>query len=401
MMTEDTIAMVLAGGVPTREQFSVLTMNRSKAALPFGGVYRLIDFSLSCLMDSDIERVGIITQFLPSSLIDHVADGYSWDMKGYQRCAKILPPYISYEDNHRWYRGTGNAILQNINFIKDRQPKHVFIVPGEHIYDVDFKKMLRQHEKSDSQITLAYKEMPEQRYCPRFGYVKKQDSTITDFIEKPDEPKSRYVSLGIYLFDTEVLLEEIEKRGEDRDFFDLVSHIIVPLANEKRIEGYEHKGKWCYLYDYLDYFLYHRDLLNGDLPLREWNIMTNLEDRDTGFRPPAQLYSSGNINHSLVAPGCIIEGEVESSVLFPGVHVKRNSKVTHSIIMHDAVIKENCEVSGLICDKDVVIEPHCKVVAMQKNLISRDSLILLGKSSHIQSKQKIKPGTHIKPGTIL
>ncbi len=400
-MKENTIAMVLAGGVPTREQFSVLTMNRSKASLPFGGMYRLIDFSLSCLMESDIEQVGIVTQFLPSSLIDHVGDGYSWDMKGYQRCAKILPPYISYEENKSWYRGTGNAILQNINFIKDRHAEYVFIVPGEHIYNVDFKDILRRHIEQQSRVTLVYKKIPMTRYCPRFGYIHTREGMITDFIEKPEKPASQYVSLGIYLFNRQTLIEEVETRKEDKEFFDLVSDIIVPLAKKKDIHGYEYTGEWAYFYDYNDYFTYHMHLLQGKLPIKQWNIMTNLEDRDTGFRPPAQVLSSGDVNNSLIAPGCIIEGNVQDSVLFPGVYVGKNSTVTNSIVMHDVHIKEKSHLNGVICDKDVFIGEKSIIGLKENKNLNKEDLILLGKGCSIQPGQTIRPGTHIKPRIIL
>lgn len=400
-MTEDAIAIVLAGGVPTRDQFSVLTMNRSKAALPFGGVYRLIDFSLSCLMNSDIERVGIVTQFLPSSLIDHVGDGFSWDMKGYQRCAKILPPYISYEDKKSWYKGTGNAILQNINFIKDRHPEYVFIVPGEHIYNVDFKDILQQHIASRSKVSLAYKKMPSKKHCPRFGYVQCEGSTITDFIEKPPKPRTPYVSMGIYLFNTDILIKELESQNTDQSFFDLVSDVIVPLSRQKKIHGYEYTGNWAYLYDFYDYYYYHMALINEELSLKEWNIITNLEDRDTGFRPPTEVSPHARINNSLISPGCIIEGEVHHSVLSPGVHVKKNSSISNSILMHDVKIKENTRIHGVICDKDVCIGKNGVLGNQIQKISSKEDLILVGKGSHIQDNQNVDAGTHIKPRIIL
>ncbi len=396
----DVLAMVLAGGKPTKDQFSVLTMNRSKASLPFGGLYRLIDFTLSSLMNSNIEKVGIITQFLPSSLIDHISDGFAWDMKGYERFVKILPPFVSYDNKDAWYKGTGDALRQNLNFIYDHAPEYVFILSGENVHNIDFKRILDFFKSENGKSLLVYKNLSPEQYCHRFGYVEVEGNKIVKMYEKPDKPMTEYVSAGIYLFKKDFFLKSMEKYDKKNLPFDFVKDVIIHLIEEGEVLGYECKGEWEYVRDYYNYYRLHLDVIDGKLPIRNWNVLTNLEDRNTGFRPSTQIKNKGVISDSLVAPGCIIEGEVFQSVLFPGVKIGKNTKVHNSIIMHDTIIGKSCLLNGVICDKDVIIEDGRKIGEEEVGkLLLKEDLVLIGKGAVI--KNDIPKGKHIKPSFIL
>lgn len=396
-----SLAMILAGGVPTKDRFSVLTMNRSKASLPFGGIYRLIDFSLSNFSHSNIEEVGIITQFLPSSLIDHIGDGVAWDMKGYNRCAKILPPFISYETSSSWYKGTGDALWENLNFVYDRDPDYVFVVSGENIYNLDMQEVVRFHDEHDQEVTLVYCSMDPEKYCDRFGYVHTQGDRVEKLFEKPDEPKSSYISTGIYLFSKDAFLRyltQYRKAGA----YNFVQDLMIPLIESGKVAGYEHTGPWEYINDFYDFYRLQMDLADGTLPIWNWGMLTNQEDRNSGFRPPLQFKCDGVASNTVIANGCLIEGTVDRSILSPGVKVAKNARIYNSIIMHDCEIGEGAFLNGVICDKDVTIDPGIQIGnSDHQAVVKRDELTIIGKGIHIQSQQDIQTGQHLDPQVLI
>lgn len=346
--------MILAGG--RVDELLVLTLKRPKSALPFGGIYRIIDFALSNLMHSGIDNVGILSQYRPFSLMRHVGVGEHWDFIGRSRGVRILPPYRGMRASD-WYKGTADAIYQNQNYINEHNPDLVLIVSGDHIYRMDYANLVDFHIEGKADLTIAFTRISS-RSETRFGLgVIGRNGRLTDYREKPVERISRWASMTVYVFRKEVLYELLKTnvREPSHEF----GRDIIPkaLANY-RVSAYKFKGFWEYSRTIDAYFGSNMLLLKkkAGFDLERWQVRTNPYERNlVADRPPCKIASRAQVRNSIISDGCIIEGRVLNSILSPGVRIEEGSEIVDSIVMHDARIGRGVVVNKTICDKEVMI----------------------------------------------
>ena len=348
-----TVAMILAGGEGRR--LSILSQKRAKPAVPFAGKYRIIDFTLSNCVNSGIYHVGIATQYRPRSLHDHIAAGRSWDLDRATGGVTLLQPYLGRSDSD-WYQGTADAILQNLDYIHRSKPDNVLILAGDHVYKMDYDILINFHRQHEADCTVAVRRVPLEEVS-RYGVMSvDEDYHITEFEEKPSDPKSTLVSMGIYVFQlgmlSRALEDDLEAPSSQRDF----GHDIIPrmLAQGRRLYAYPYDGYWVDVGTVYAYWQAHMELLSDepalDLLDRDWIVHTRSEER-----PPVNIRTGATVSHSLISEGCVIEGSVEFSVLSPGVRVHRGAVVRHSIILTDTVIQEGAVIDRCILDKEVTV----------------------------------------------
>ena len=346
----DTLVMLLAGGVGSR--LNILASRRAKPAVPFGGAYRIIDFTLSNVMHSGLERVGLLTQYKPSSLMDHVRGGEPWDLSGRERGIKVLPPHTG-EHDADWYKGTADAIWQNLWFMEDHRPEKVLILSGDHVYRMDYEAMIAAHERAGAALTIAAMRVPWEE-THRFGImVTDDDLRITAFQEKERNAASNLASMGIYVFDYRALVEELHAVVATKKGFDFGKDIIPGMVGRRPLLCYPFEGYWRdvgTLSSYLDANMDCLDPASG-LDLAAWHICTGPDEKGLGDRPPTRLGPGAAVSNALVARGCVVEGTVSESVLFPGVHVGPGTRVHRSVVMQDCVLGEGCTVERSILDK--------------------------------------------------
>lgn len=404
----DVVALVLAGG--RIGNYGVLTLNRAKAALTYAANYRIIDFALSNLRHAQIEHIGLIIQFLPASLIEHVGVGQAWDLSTYGRTMKIMPPFVGVEKT-QWYKGTADALSQNMNMIVDLKPRDVIVLSGEHVYHLDYKSVLAAHRDSNAEITMVVKELPPERCSKRFGYVVIGDEhRVRAFAEKPEVPPSTTVSTGIYVFRTEVLQRLLAENVKTPEY-NLARDIIATYAPKMNTYAYVMNDYWEYLENVQEYYQTQFDLMadeNFD-KLRQWGILTNLEYRGVGFAPAAKFGPHSEASNSLVAPKCHIDGVLEHSILSPGVEVRAHAGVRNTILMHDCAVAESAMLDHVISDKDARFGEGCKVgVANGTHHVDRSAeasgftdLTLIGKGVYIGPGVVVPRGFQVRPGTRL
>lgn len=347
------LVLILAGGVGSR--LNVLVRPRAKPAVPFAGIYRIIDFSISNAMNSGFKQVGVLTQYKPLSLMNHLGNGEAWDFSGRSRLLKILPPSTGFRDAD-WYQGTADAVRQNLTFIKAHPSKEIVILSGDHIYQMDLVPMLELHRDRQADATVAMMTVPEEQ-LHQFGTgIIDQDSRLIDWEEKPAKPRSNLASMGIYVFDTGYLLKLLAENKEEVDFG---IHLIPRAITRDKIFAYPFDSYWRDVGTIQAYWEAHMDLLgeNPNIPsLESWGIRPNIQaDGMEGDYPPAFFSSASSTCSSLIAAGCVIEGTVINSVLSPGVVVKAGAVVRDSIIFHNCLIEQQATVDHAILDKQVVV----------------------------------------------
>jgi glucose-1-phosphate adenylyltransferase len=342
------LTLILAGG--EGERLSVLSQVRAKPGVPFGGKYRIIDFALSNAVNSGLTDVAVLTQYAPRSLIDHIGVGRPWDLDRSHGGVTLLQPYIGRGRTRDWYRGTADAVLQNREFIADRDPELVLILAGDHIYKMDYRPFIETHRASGAEVTCAVRTVPLEE-AHRFGILE-TDATgrVTDFIEKPPNPSSNLVSMGVYVFSWPALRDML---APDRVDF---GHDLLPWMVEtgRPVYSYEFKGYWQDVGTVESYWRTSLDLLSDapgiELNDRAWLIYTKSEER-----PPARIGSRASIVRSMVSHGCVIEGTVEHSILSPGVRVGAGAVVRDSIVMFDTRVADGAVLDRAIVDKDCLI----------------------------------------------
>ncbi len=347
----DTAVLLLAGGVGSR--LNILVSHRAKPAVPFSGIYRIIDFTLSNIANSHLANVAILTQYKPLSLMDHIGNGSSWDLSGRSRSTKILPPKTG-EKEWDWYKGTADAVRQNMDFITSKNYKNVLILSGDHIYHMDYRSMLRFHHEHGAKVTISMLEVPwEETNQFGTGIIDKQ-CRIIEWEEKSPRAKSNLASMGIYVFDRDYLVELLEATKE----IDFGHHIIPNALKEGSVFAYPFDGYWRDVGTLQAYWDANMDILNAasGLSPETWKIMTNLSTKGIPYdRPPIKVTKTGVIINSVVSPGCIISGKVENCVLSPGVVIEENASIKDSIIMHDTIVKEGAHLERCVIDKKVFI----------------------------------------------
>lgn len=358
---KECVAMLLAGGQGSR--LYVLTKNVAKPAVPFGGKYRIIDFPLSNCINSGIDTVGVLTQYEPHVLNAYIGSGQTWDLDRLRGGVSVLPPYQRGKASE-WYKGTANAIYQNIPFIADYDPEYVLILSGDHIYKMDYNKMLRQHKETGADATIAVLDVPLSE-ASRFGIMNcKSDGTIYEFEEKPKEPKSTLASMGIYIFSWKKLrkyLEEDEANSKSSNDF---GKDIIPamLANGEKMVSYRFEGYWKDVGTIESLWEANMDLLSPNSGLNLSDDSWKIYGRTTGS-PPHFTAKGAKVQHTLLSEGCEIAGNVSESVLFSDVKVAKNANVEYSILMPGAVVEEGANVRYAIVASGAVIAKGASIGA--------------------------------------
>jgi len=390
-------ALILAGGEGTR--LGVLTAKRTKPAIPFAGKYRIIDFPLSNCVNSNIFDVMIIAQYRPHSLIEHLGAGGPWDLnRDFTGGIRIYTPYRARKSG--WFSGTADAVQQNFSFIKRSKPDLVLILSGDHIYSMDYSSMIEFHMENQADLTIATLEVPIEE-ASRFGIISiSPDRRISSFIEKPPNPTSNLINMGVYLFNVDVLDDALWVDHMQTDSSHDFGKDIIPalIKNNSRVFSYPYNGYWVDVGTTESYWQAHMDLLLNpaslDLYNRSWIIHTRSEER-----PPAKIYQDANIINSMICDGCRVENNVtiENSILSPGVYVQSGSVIKESIIFTDAVIeKDSCIVRSII-DKKVIIGNGSEIGEYIENEIK---LTLIGKNSIIPPLTIIRAGASVGADVI-
>jgi glucose-1-phosphate adenylyltransferase len=345
-----TLAMVLAGG--EGERLSILSSVRAKPAVPFGGKYRIIDFTLSNCVNSDINDVVVLTQYNPRSLNDHIGLGRPWDLDRTKGGIKLLQPYIARGRVAEWYRGTADAVLRNRSVIEHSTADTILILAGDHIYKMDYQPFITAHRRRRADVTIAVRRVPLAE-ASRMGILAMDEGDrITDWQEKPKQPKSDLASMGVYVFSKKALLKWM---GEDRIDF---GGNVVPamLDGGARVYGYRFAGYWQDVGTIQSFWEANMALLvdNPELDLYDkiWIIHTKSEER-----APAKLGPTAQVHRSLISHGCVIDGTVVNSVLSPGVRVGVGAVIRDSIVMFDSVIGSRAVIDRAILDKEVTVGP--------------------------------------------
>ncbi len=360
-MMHKTVAMIFAGG--RVEDLSVLTERRAKAAVVIGGAYRAIDFALTNLADAGIGRVGILAQYRPSSLIDHVTDGRPWNLVGTDRGVRFLPPYLG-PGASDWYRGPGDALYQNIDFIERSEAEDVLLVSGDHIYRMDYAPLLRFHHQSAADLTMAF--TPREDAAGRFGIGELNAAgQIVNFIEKPAYPRTNLSSMSVYVFRRTVLIDELKRAaaGEREARTYELHEILRRMIPRHRAYGYIYRGDWYYTRTLDEYFALHQLLLGAapHIDLGKWHVRSNHMTRRRAPEPPVRILPSAKVENSIVSPGCVVGGVVRDSVLSPGVIIEAGAEVFHSILWDDVVVRAGSRLDCVISDKRTVFGPDAIV----------------------------------------
>ena len=350
---KECVAMLLAGGQGSR--LYALTQDMAKPAVPYGGKYRIIDFPLSNCVNSGIDTVGVLTQYQPLVLNEYIGNGQPWGLDTAHGGVHVLPPYES-AAGKAWYSGTANAIYQNIGFIDRYDPEYVVILSGDHIYKMDYSKMLDFHKEQKADATIAVLEVPWEE-APRFGIMSANpDGTIYEFAEKPAEPKSNLASMGIYVFTwsklRKHLIDNENDEGATKDF----GKNIIPmmLANNEKMVAYHFDGYWKDVGTIDSLWEANMDVLDPNVPLDLLDDSWKIYSRNP-VMPPHYTGENAKIENSMVAEGCEINGTVDFSVLFAGVVIEEGAVVTDSIIMPGSVIKKGARVEYAIVGENCVI----------------------------------------------
>lgn len=366
----ECIAMLLAGGQGSR--LGVLTKNIAKPAVPYGGKYRIIDFPLSNCVNSGISTVGILTQYQPLELNDYIGNGQAWDLDRENGGVHMLSPYQQIK-GMEWYKGTANAIYQNIQFIDRYNPEYVAVLSGDHIYKMDYNKMLDYHKANNADCTIAMLEVPWEE-ASRFGLmILNDDNSIREFEEKPKNPRSNKASMGVYIFTWSKLRKYLIDDENNPDSSNDFGKDVIPAMHRagERMFAYLFDGYWKDVGTIDSLWEANLDLLNPkvDLDLSDdsWKIYSR-----TPTVPPQYISSTADVQNSMVAEGSKVFGEVDYSILFHNVTVEEGAKVRYSIIMPGATIKKGADVEYSIVAENAVIEKDAKVGLRPEDIEDRD-----------------------------
>ena len=356
---KEIIAMLLAGGQGSR--LYDLTKQTAKPAVSFGGKYRIIDFPLSNCINSGIDTVGVLTQYQPLALNEYIGNGAPWDLDRSRGGLSVLPPYQ--KDAHSdWYKGTANAIYQNINFIKKYNPEYVLILSGDHIYSMNYSDMLVFHKKNKAVCTVATISVPLYE-AYRFGICNtNEDGSIYEFEEKPKSPKNNQASMGIYIFNTKTLIEYLTLDEEDSSSANDFGKNIIPklLSDGEKLYAYKFSGYWKDVGTIRSLWEANMDLLSQEAVLKLWNKDFRIYSRNMA-RPPLYIGNNAKIINSMISEGSIINGTVLNSIISGGTVIEEGAEVHNSVIMSDVTVKKGAKVFYSIIDSDSQIESNVVV----------------------------------------
>ena len=367
---QEVVAMLLAGGQGSR--LGVLTKNLAKPAVPFGGKYRIIDFPLSNCVNSGIETVGVLTQYQPLELNEYIGSGQPWDLDSMNGGVHVLSPYEK-RKNTDWYKGTANAITQNIPFIDRYNPDYVLVLSGDHIYKMDYSKMISFHKEKGAAVTIAVQPVPMEE-ASRFGILNtNEDDSIYEFDEKPKKPKSDLANMGIYVFTWEKLRKFLLADDEDpKSSNDFGKNVLPAMLNAgEKMFAYRFEGYWKDVGTIDSLWESNMDLLDPNVPLdlsdADWRIYSR-----NPVMPPHYVAKGAHVQNSLIAEGCNVYGQLEFSVLFAGVYVAPGAVVTDSIVMPGARIEEGAHVQYAIVAENAVIGPNSVVGKRPEEVENKD-----------------------------
>ena len=392
------VAMLLAGEQGSR--LGVLTKNIAKPAVPYGGNYRIIDFPLSNCVNSGIYTVGVLTQYQPLELNDYLGNGQPWDLDRQHGGIHILSPYEAI-GGAEWYKGTANAIYQNINFIEKYDPEYVVILSGDHIYKMDYAKMVDFHKKNDAACTIAVLEVPWEE-ASRFGILATDENDkIYEFAEKPAEPKSNKASMGVYVFSwdklKQYLIQDENTEGSANDF----GKNIIPtmLDAGERMFAFPFKGYWKDVGTIDSLWEANLDIINPNVDLdlsdKSWKIYSR-----NPMAPPHYIGKNARVENSSISEGCEIEGDVDYSVVFSNVTIEEGADVRYSVIMPGATIKKGAKVYYSIVAENAVIEEDAKIGEIPEKLENPEQwgIAVIGSDAVITKGKYVEPGVMIKSG---
>lgn len=366
----ECVAMLLAGGQGNR--LGVLTKTRAKPAVPFGGKYRIIDFTLSNCINSGVSTVGVLTQYQPLELNEYIGNGQPWDLDRLEGGVQVLPPYQR-RRGADWYKGTANAIYQNLPFIERYNPEYVLVLGGDHIYKMDYSRMLAFHKENKADCTISVIEVPMEQ-APRFGIMNTDEQNrVVEFEEKPKKPKSNKASMGIYIFTWHKLrsyLEADERNAASENDF---GKNIIPamLAAGERMFAYSFEGYWRDVGTVESLWQANMDLLDPACEIHlsdpAWKIYAR-----SPVEPPHFMGRSAKVTGSMIAEGCVIDGEVENSVLFHGVYVAKGAVIRDSVVMPDSRVLQKAQLLKAVVGEGAVIGEEA-VVGFRQNELRRKS----------------------------
>ena len=391
----ECLAMLLAGGQGSR--LGILTKNIAKPAVPYGGKYRIIDFPLSNCINSGIETVGVLTQYQPLELNDYIGNGQPWDLDRSYGGVHVLSPYQQIKGTE-WYKGTANAIYQNINFIDRYNPEYVAVLSGDHIYKMDYNKMLRFHKEKNAACTIAMLEVPWDE-ASRFGLMfVNDDGSITDFEEKPKNPRSNKASMGVYIFTWSKLRQYLIDDEANPESHNDFGHNVIPAMHQagERMFAYKFDGYWKDVGTIDSLWEANLDLLNPkvDLDLSDdsWRIYSR-----NPVAPPHFTDKNAKVENSMIGEGCYIAGEVDYSILFSNVNVEEGATVKYSIIMPGTTVKKGAVVEYAIVAENAVIEEGAHVGESPEAIANLEDWgvtvigekVTIGKGAAVKAKEMI------------
>ncbi len=388
---KEVVAMLLAGGQGSR--LGVLTKKIAKPAVPFGGKYRIIDFPLSNCANSGIEAVGVLTQYQPLVLNEYIGNGQPWELDGMNSGVTCLSPYES-KKGSEWYSGTANAIYQNISYIDRYNPEYVVVLSGDHIYKMDYADMIKFHKEHDADCTIAVIDVSLEE-ASRFGILNtNEDGSIYEFEEKPAHPKSTNASMGIYVFSwkklRKYLIEDAENENSSNDFG---KDVLPAMLNAgERMFAYPFEGYWKDVGTVESLWDANMDLLDPNLKLD----LRGIYSKNPMF-PPHYVSETATIKNSNISDGCIVEGEVENSILFPGVKIEKGAKVDYSIIMPNTVVKANADIKYSIVSENTVIGCNAVIGGNPEDAEDKDKwgIAVIGDDLHIGDNVVVPPAAMI------
>ena len=383
---QEIVAMLLAGGQGTRLQ--VLTKDMAKPAVPFGGKYRIIDFPLSNCSNSGISTVGVLTQFMPLELNSYMGNGNPWDLDRVDGGLTILPPYTAGKTGE-WYKGTANAIYQNIKYIEQYDPEYVLILSGDHIYKMNYNKMLEFHKEKKADLTVAHINVPIEE-ASRFGILNTDDDLrIVEFLEKPEHPVSTKASMGIYIFNWKVLREYLIRDEENPESEQDFGKTIIPmlLEDDRRIYAFPFAGYWKDVGTIESLWEANMDLIKRreefNISDKSWKIYYRHEGR-----LPQYIGESAEVTDSMISDGTIVLGKVHESIVSSGVSIAKNSKVLGSIIMQNAVIEEGATVVNSIIAEGTVVKSGV-TVGHEEIELGKDMITVIGNFEVVEEDTKV------------
>ncbi len=389
------VAILLAGGQGSR--LGVLTKNVAKPAVPYGGKYRIIDFPLSNCANSGINVVGVVTQYQPLELNEYIGSGKPWDLDRVDGGVHVLSPY-QHTQGADWFKGTANAVYQNMHFIERYNPEHVLVLSGDHIYKMDYSKMLSEHEAKCADATIAVFEVPMEE-ASRFGIMNaKEDGQIYEFEEKPKNPKSNLASMGIYIFKWAKLREYLLNDEQDPSSSNDFGKNIIPtmLKSGEKLIAYAFEGYWKDVGTIGSLWEANLDLLNPAVELnlsdKKWRIYSGIRNL-----PPQYIGPNAVVENSLITEGCNIYGSVDYSVIFNNVTIEPGAKVGYSLIMPGAVIKSGATVQYAIVAENSIIECDATIGESPENFTDRNQwdVAVIGEGLKIGKGAKVKAKTMV------